>query len=221
MMAVEGSAQARAAERSSRREELLAEGPVSDGPRLVQLLRESGTGDGKLEICRAVLLKAEAEGRRASAEEVYAACAMEPARVFQGTLDKMANIIETGYWDGLVDIVPLTLVEDRIVNTPPPVPRDAGGWQPGERQDAIEAFERLLDENRRLKEQRDQAERSAGGANAVDPATRAGVSTPTPLVGQNPGPRQAGVTRPTPPGTPGMPSAAPQVTRPPRPQPRR
>lgn len=216
MIPADDSLEAKESRRQARRVELLGEGPVEDGARLVQLMRESGTGEGKLEIARAVLLRAEAEGRRATAEEVFAECANEPARVFQGTLDKMRNIIDTGYWDGSEDIVPLVLVEDRIAQTPPALPRDAQGWTPGERDEAVEVFARVLDENRRLKAQLAEQQYAPPAPNV-----QAGVSAPAFV--PNPSTRQAGPTRPTPPGTPGMPSA-PHVTRPPnRPgnQPRR
>lgn len=125
-------------------------GPVTDGALLTQILRESGTGEGKLEICRETLLRAEAEGRRASAEEVYQACVNEPARVFQGTLDKMRAIMETGHWERWEEFAPLEPVEDRIARTSPDQQPDARGWMPGEREEAVKAFNELLAENRRL-----------------------------------------------------------------------
>lgn len=69
--------------------------PIIDGPELVYALAESGTGESKLAIARACLLRHHREGSRASAEDVIREME-ESGTVFAATLDKARALQKFG-----------------------------------------------------------------------------------------------------------------------------
>lgn len=71
---------------------------VTDGPKLVALMKASGCGSLKLEIGRQCLVDFATVGQRATAEDVYEALAADK-RVFPGVLAKVRLIIQTGHWE--------------------------------------------------------------------------------------------------------------------------
>lgn len=68
---------------------------VTNGAKLVKLLKESGTGADKLDVARRVLFDAKADGRIATSDEVIAGLE-DHFGPFHATVAKAKAIAETG-----------------------------------------------------------------------------------------------------------------------------
>jgi hypothetical protein len=92
--------------------------PITDGASLVKALKDSGTGETKLAVARALLAERFGQGKTATAAEVVQA--LTDAGVAEGTVGKATSLMLTGEEQTVATIeIP---IEERILKASKPSP---------------------------------------------------------------------------------------------------